>query len=71
MPRPQHGRLEPDTHAAAGHVLICFNTNGTITFFPETADPQALARALHQLVHALIESPSLIGQMAGVPATDA
>jgi len=56
--RGPHG---PDAH----HLTLCFLSDGTVDFYPETRDPAALARCLAALVRVLVEHPSAIACAAG------
>ena len=48
----------------AGHVTICFRSDGRADFFPE-GDAEALARRLARLVAILAERPEAIRCAAG------
>jgi hypothetical protein len=53
------------------HLLLCFEPDGGVSFYPRTADPPKLARRLARLVRFLVEEPGLIRCAAhGGPSID-
>jgi hypothetical protein len=40
------------------HILLCFQSDGSVSFFPSTDDPAELAQRLALLVRLFVEEPA-------------
>ena len=58
VPHPKAKRLD----SGFMHLTLCFSPDGNVNFYPQTEDPEQLARALTQL---LCDHPERILCVAG------
>jgi len=52
-------------HLDGDHLELCWGPDGQLNFYPETLDPERLARRLVEMVALLNERPRLIRCAAG------
>jgi hypothetical protein len=68
-----HCSASPDPRAippGSHHLLLCFESDGEVNFYPRTADPPELARRLARLIRVLIEYPGAVRCAAGDHAAE-
>jgi hypothetical protein len=54
-----------DTAPGQQHLVLCFDPDGGVHFYPSTDDPPELARRFSEVVRMLLEHPSAIECAAG------
>lgn len=62
LTQAQRAHSDPGSREGAGwhHLLVCFESDGAVSFYPETADPAELAQRLATVVRLFVEEPGLL-----------